>query len=166
MAQSAKLRQEKEEEGGLVESKVGLGSQGKGTIHQHQEWGSYFVFQTPLASKGPCSSFSAIKEGKEGDRQCLCQSHPAVRQADQRTEGKQPLGEKSPCEALPGPGLTSPACAPRVPALRAVPPLHSSGPPRIFLLTQERTHFPVADTCQSQLCPSSPPETNILKACN
>lgn len=38
MAQSAKLRQDKEEEGGLVESKVGLGSQGKGTIYAKALW--------------------------------------------------------------------------------------------------------------------------------
>lgn len=38
VAQLVKLSQEKEEEGGLVESKVGSGSQGKGTTHAKALW--------------------------------------------------------------------------------------------------------------------------------
>lgn len=38
VTQLGKLRQEKEEEGGLVEGTVGSGSQGQGTIHAKALW--------------------------------------------------------------------------------------------------------------------------------
>lgn len=150
----------------------------EGPIRQCQEWGCYFVFQMPLASKGPLQpiyhqSYKGVMRGrgtmplilhrakgkdKRESQSCLCQSHPTGRRIGAQ-RGRWPLSEKSPlCEL----SLASDG-APPVLTIPQYAPFHFCTTPisQEFFLINLKIYFPMANMPQSWFCPRSPPRTSM-----
>lgn len=110
------------------------------------------------------------KWGKEGARQCLCQSHPAGRNIRAQRGGGHWVRSLLVRLSL-APGRTVPTGAPRVPALsiHPYPPSHlcTIRVHQEFFLSNSRMHFPVADT-HVPVLPEQPTKHNcgrLLSIC-